>query len=217
MILDDSRHTTPFDYIRGPQDIYSRSFALIRKEANLRLVPPDLEQLVVRVIHACGMVDIVDDIVFSPKAGETGRQALQQGGAILCDSQMVAHGITPARLPAHNKVICCLNNPQVSQLATNLGTTRSAASVELWRPHLAHAVVAVGNAPTALYHLLDMIKMGAAKPALILGFVVGFVGAAESKQALAEQTDIPFITIKGRRGGSAMAAAAVNALASVQE
>jgi len=217
MTLDDSYHIAPFDYIREPQDIYDRSFALIRKEADLCCVPPDLEQLVVRTIHACGMVDIVKDIAFSPRAGEIGRKALQQGAPILCDSQMVVHGITRSRLPAQNAVICRLNDPEVRQLAGQLGTTRSAAAVELWRPYLEGGVVVIGNAPTALYHLLDMIKMGAPKPALILGFVVGFVGAAESKQALCEQTDIPFVTLKGRRGGSAMAAAAVNALASMQE
>jgi len=217
MIHDPSLKVIHSDYLRQGEAIYHQSFSIIRQEANLRDIPADLEQVIVRVIHACGMVDIVDDIAFSPQAGVIGRQALQRGAAILCDSQMVAHGITRSRLPAANAVVCHLNHPQTRELATRLGTTRSAAAVELWRPQLEGSVVAIGNAPTALFHLLDMLANGAPKPALILGFAVGFVGAIESKQALIEQQTIPFITLTGRRGGSAMAAAAANALACDKE
>ena len=206
------------DYIRDGQAIYRESFATIRAEADLSRIPADLEKLAVRVIHACGMVDVVADLAFSTGAGLAGRTALANGAPILCDAKMVAYGITRARLPAHNAVICTLDDPTVPTLAREMGNTRSAAALELWRPHLAGSVVAIGNAPTALFHLLDMIAAGAPRPALILGFPVGFVGAAESKALLAtESHGVPFVVVHGRRGGSAMAAAAVNALASETE
>ncbi|MFM0211853.1 precorrin-8X methylmutase [Paraburkholderia sediminicola] len=206
------------DYIRDGQEIYRQSFATIRAEANLSRIPADLEKLAVRVIHACGMVDVIEDLQFSEGAGAAGRVALAQGAPILCDAGMVAQGITRARLPANNEVICTLTHPDVPALARELGNTRSAAALELWRPHLAGSVVVIGNAPTALFHLLDMLDDGAPKPALILGFPVGFVGAAESKAMLAEDSSgVPFVVVQGRRGGSAMAAAAVNALATEVE
>ncbi|KVE33976.1 precorrin-8X methylmutase [Burkholderia sp. TSV86] len=206
------------DYLRDGNAIYRESFATIRAEADLSGVPPDLEKLAVRVIHACGMVDIVRDLRFSADAGAAGRAALAAGAPILCDARMVAEGITRARLPAANPVICTLGEPGVAQLARKLGNTRSAAALELWRPYLAGSVVAIGNAPTALFHLLDMLDAGAPRPALILGFPVGFVGAAESKALLAaDSRGTPFVAVAGRRGGSAMVAAAVNALASEAE
>ncbi|WP_310632060.1 precorrin-8X methylmutase [Paraburkholderia sp.] len=206
------------DYIRDGQAIYRESFATIRAEADLAHIPADLEKLAVRVIHACGMVDIAADLAFSPGAGDAGRRALAQGAPILCDAKMVAFGVTRARLPADNAVICTLDDPAVPALARELGNTRSAAALELWRPHLEGSVVAIGNAPTALFYLLDMIAAGAPRPALILGMPVGFIGAAESKAALASSTlGVPFVAVRGRRGGSAMAAAAVNALASETE
>ncbi|QCP52371.1 precorrin-8X methylmutase [Trinickia violacea] len=206
------------DYIRDGQEIYRQSFATIRAEADLARIPPDLEKLAVRVIHACGMVDIVDALRFSEGAGDAGRRALANGAPILCDARMVAEGITRARLPAGNDVICTLGDASVPTLANEIGNTRSAAALELWRPHLAGSVVAIGNAPTALFHLLDMLDAGAPRPALILGFPVGFVGAAESKAMLAEDSrGVPYVAVVGRRGGSAMVAAAVNALASEAE
>jgi len=205
-------------YLRDGAEIYRRSFAIIRDEADLRTVPPDLERLAVRLIHTSGMIDIVGDLMHSPDAGTAGRRALLAGAPILCDSQMVAAGITRERLPARNPVLCTLGDQSVSELAGELGTTRSAAAIELWRPHLAGAVVAIGNAPTALFRLLELLDGGAPRPALILGFPVGFVGAAESKAALAaDPRGVPFVALRGRRGGSAMAAAAVNALASEAE
>ncbi len=206
------------DYLRDGQEIYRLSFATIRAEADLSRIPADLEKLAVRVIHACGMVDIVDDLLFSPGAGTAGRRALAAGAPILCDAKMVANGITRTRLPAANRVICTLDDPAVPALAREMGNTRSAAALELWRPELAGSVVAIGNAPTALFHLIDMIEHGAPPPALILGFPVGFVGAAESKALLAASTHgVPWVVVRGRRGGSAMAAAAVNALATETE
>jgi precorrin-8X/cobalt-precorrin-8 methylmutase len=202
------------DYMRDGQAIYRASFATIRAEADLAAIPADLEKLAVRVIHACGMTEVIDDLVFSPGAGTAGRTALGRGAPILCDARMVAEGITRARLPASNRVICTLNDPSVPERARALGNTRSAAALELWRPDLEGSVVVIGNAPTALFHLLDMLDAGAPKPALILGFPVGFVGAAESKAMLAaDSRGVPFVALRGRRGGSAMAAAAVNALA----
>jgi precorrin-8X/cobalt-precorrin-8 methylmutase len=202
------------DYIRDGQAIYRASFATIRAEADLAAIPADLEKLAVRVIHACGMTEVIDDLVFSPGAGTAGRAALGRGAPILCDARMVAEGITRARLPANNRVICTLNDPSVPERARALGNTRSAAALELWQPDLEGSVVVIGNAPTALFHLLDMLDAGAPKPALILGFPVGFVGAAESKAMLAaDSRGVPFVALRGRRGGSAMAAAAVNALA----
>jgi precorrin-8X/cobalt-precorrin-8 methylmutase len=206
------------DYIRDGQAIYRASFATIRAEANLTAIPADLEKLAVRVIHACGMTDVIDDLVFSPGAGTAGRAALGRGAPILCDARMVAEGITRARLPANNRVICTLNDASVPERARALGNTRSAAALELWQPDLEGSVVVIGNAPTALFHLLDMLDAGAPKPALILGFPVGFIGAAESKALLAaDSRGVPFVALRGRRGGSAMAAAAVNALATEAE
>ncbi|NRO98946.1 precorrin-8X methylmutase [Paraburkholderia sp. NMBU_R16] len=203
------------DYLRDGQAIYRESFATIRAEADLSRIPADLEKLAVRVIHACGMVDIVDDLRFSAGAGAAGRAALAHGAPILCDARMVANGITLARLPAANAVICTLDDPAVPALARETGNTRSAAALDLWRPHLAGSIVAIGNAPTALFRLLEMLDAGAPRPALILGFPVGFVGAAESKAMLAaDSRGVPFVAVAGRRGGSAMVAAAVNALAS---
>ncbi|MGV8918265.1 MAG: precorrin-8X methylmutase [Pseudomonas sp.] len=202
------------DYIRDGQEIYRNSFSIIRAEARLDQIPPDLEKLAVRVIHACGMVEVIEDLRFSPGAGTAGRNALAAGAPILCDAHMVAEGVTRTRLPANNQVICTLKNEVVPGLALELGNTRSAAALELWRPHLEGSVVVIGNAPTALFYLLEMLDAGAPKPALILGFPVGFVGAAESKAMLAaDSRGVPFVIMQGRRGGSAMAAAAVNALA----
>lgn len=206
------------DYIRDGQEIYRRSFAIIREEADFSAIPADLEKLAVRVVHACGMVDIVAELMFSPGAGAAGRTALAAGAPILCDARMVSEGVTRARLPAGNPVICTLHEPEVPALAARLGNTRSAAAMELWLPHMAGAVVAIGNAPTSLFHLLEMLDAGAPRPALILGFPVGFVGAAESKQALADDSrGVPFVAVRGRRGGSAMTAAALNALATETE
>ena len=216
----DARHGAPsmIDYIRDGQEIYRNSFAIIRQEARLERIPPDLEKLAVRVIHACGMVEVVDRLQFSEGAGKAGREALAAGAPILCDARMVAEGITRARLPANNEVICTLRDESVPDLAKELGNTRSAVALELWRPYLEGSVVVIGNAPTALFYLLEMIDAGAPKPALILGFPVGFVGAAESKAMLAaDSRGVPFVIVEGRLGGSAMAAAAVNALATEVE
>lgn len=201
------------DYQRDPDAIYRESFAIIRAEADLARIPADLQPLALRVAHACGMPDIINDLVFSENAGHAGRQALASGAAILCDSRMVAEGITRARLPADNPVVCTLQDPRVPALARTLNNTRSAAALELWRDHLEGALVAIGNAPTALFRLLEMLDAGGARPALILGFPVGFVGAVESKAALAaDPRGVPFVAVRGRRGGSAMASAAINAL-----
>jgi len=206
------------DYIRNGDDIYRKSFAIIRAEANLDRLPADLAHVTVRLIHACGMTDLADDIQASSDAVQTGRRALAIGAPILCDAQMVANGITRRRLPADNQVICTLNHPTVPKLAQSIDNTRSAAALELWKPMLAGSVVAIGNAPTALFRLLELLDKEAPKPALILGFPVGFVGAAESKIELAANSrGVPFITLHGRRGGSAIAAAAVNALAKQEE
>ncbi|MGF1540992.1 MAG: precorrin-8X methylmutase [Pleurocapsa sp.] len=206
------------EYIRDGDEIYRQSFAIIRSEANLSSLPPDLAQVAVRLIHSCGMIDIVSDLEASPNGVTIGRKALAAGAKILCDSQMVANGITRSRLPADNQIICTLKEPQVPEIARKIDNTRSAAALELWRKHLAGAVVAIGNAPTALFYLLEMLDAGAPKPAIILGFPVGFVGAAESKAALAADIHgIPFITLHGRRGGSAIAVAAINALATERE
>jgi precorrin-8X/cobalt-precorrin-8 methylmutase len=206
------------DYIRDGQAIYRASFATIRAEANLSAIPADLEKLAVRVIHACGMTDIVDDLLFSPGAGTAGRAALAAGAPILCDARMVAEGITRSRLAGGNRVICTLNEPSVPERARAMNNTRSAAALELWRPELGGSIVVIGNAPTALFHLLDMLDDGAPRPALIIGFPVGFIGAAESKAMLAQDSrGVPFVALRGRRGGSAMAAAAVNALATETE
>jgi precorrin-8X/cobalt-precorrin-8 methylmutase len=201
-------------YLRDGAAIYERSFAIIRAEAELSHFPAEEADIAVRMIHACGLVEAARHIVFGHGLVAATRAALTQGAPILCDAEMVAHGITRARLPARNEVICALRDARVPALAEKLGTTRSAAALELWADRLAGAVVAIGNAPTALFRLLELLDAGAAKPAAILGIPVGFVGAAESKEALAEDPrGVPFLIVRGRMGGSAMAAAAVNALA----
>ena len=204
-------------HIRDGAEIYRHSFAIIRAEADLSRFRQNEEKVVVRIIHACGMVDIADDIEVSSTFAECASEALLRGAPILCDAKMVAHGITRSRLPRNNSVICTLDDPTVAHLAVELGNTRSAAALELWRPHLEGAVVAIGNAPTSLFRLLEMIDEGVAPPAAVIGVPVGFVGASESKQALAAQTRVPFLVVSGRRGGSAMDAAAVSALASERE
>jgi precorrin-8X/cobalt-precorrin-8 methylmutase len=204
-------------YIRDGAEIYRNSFAIIRAEAELSRFKANEEKVVVRIIHACGMVDIADDVAMSTTFAVRATEALARGAPILCDAKMVAHGITRGRLPKNNDVICTLDDPTVAQLAADTGNTRSAAALELWRPHLEGAVVAIGNAPTSLFRLLEMLDDGAPLPAAIIGVPVGFVGAAESKQALAAQNRVPFLVVRGRRGGSAIAVAAVNALASERE
>ena len=206
------------DYIRDGAAIYQKSFATIRSETDLINVPPDLEKVVVRMIHGCGMTDIANDIEASPLAAAIGRKALRDGATIFCDAHMVADGVTHSRLPANNPVTCTLKHPDVPALAQQIGNTRSAAALDLWLPNLAGSIVAIGNAPTALFRLLELLDEGASKPALIVGMPVGFVGAAESKAELAKNSrGVPFITIHGRRGGSAMTAAAINALAQEAE
>jgi precorrin-8X/cobalt-precorrin-8 methylmutase len=204
-------------YIRDGAEIYRNSFAIIRAETNLSRFKENEEKVVVRIVHACGMVDIAQDVVMSPTFAARASEALMRGAPILCDAKMVAHGITRNRLPRGNDIICTLDDPSVAGLAAARGDTRSAAALELWRPHLAGAVVAIGNAPTALFRLLEMFDGGAPLPAAIIGVPVGFVGAAESKVALAAQARVPFLAVHGRRGGSAIAVAAVNALASERE
>ena len=206
-----------YDYVRDGAEIYRRSFAIIREEADLARFHGTAERVVVRMIHACGMTDLPRDIEMSPDFAEASASALRKGAAILCDSKMVANGITRARLPAGNDVICTLDDPHVPAMAADLGTTRTAAAMELWRDRLRGSVVVVGNAPTALFRLLEMLDEGAALPAAVIGIPVGFIGAAESKSALARDGRVPFVVVHGRRGGSAMAAAAVNALASEAE
>jgi len=201
-------------YLRDPELIYQQSFNAIRKEADLSHFPQDIANIVVRMIHSCGMTDIAQDIVYTISAASTGKAALIQGAPVLCDSRMVCEGVIRAKLPAENEVLCWNNCPESAVLAKKLGTTRSAAAVELWRPKLAGAVVAVGNAPTALFRLLEVLEEGVDPPAVIFGLPVGFVGAAESKELLVKQCkeSVQFLTLNGRRGGSAMASAAVNAL-----
>ncbi|MCL1474646.1 precorrin-8X methylmutase [Argonema antarcticum] len=206
------------EYIRNGDEIYRKSFAIIRAETNLENLSDDLAHIAVRLIHSCGMTDIVQELEASADAVKAGRNALSEGASILCDSQMVANGITKARLPKNNHIICTLNNPEVPEIARQINNTRSAAALALWRPDLEGAVVAIGNAPTALFRLLELLDESVPKPALILGFPVGFVGAAESKIELASNSrGVPFITLHGHRGGSAIAAAAVNALAKENE
>jgi len=200
-------------YLRDPQAISRRSWELIRAETDVSGLAPDLVTVALRMVHACGMTDLVGDVLASPGAATAGRAALQAGVPILCDSEMTGAGITRERLPADNAVVVTLNDPRVPDLARETRNTRSAAAVELWGERLAGSVVAIGNAPTALFRLLELVEAGAPRPALVLGFAVGFVGAAESKAALAA-SGLPFIALRGRRGGSALAAAAVNALAS---
>ncbi|MET8157687.1 precorrin-8X methylmutase [Sphaerisporangium sp. NPDC005289] len=206
------------EYVRDGAEIYRRSFATIRAEARLAGLPGDVARVAVRMIHACGMVDLVDDLAWSPGVVARARAALLAGAPVLCDAAMVASGVTRRRLPAGNEVICTLGDARVPELAVRLGTTRSAAALELWRDRLDGAVVAVGNAPTALFRLLELLREGAGRPAAVLGVPVGFIGAAESKQALTEYGgDLAYLVVHGRRGGSAMAAAAVNAIASKEE
>ncbi|HEY8260076.1 MAG TPA: precorrin-8X methylmutase [Methylosinus sp.] len=204
-------------YIRDGAAIYERSFAIIRAEAELSRFTREEERVAVRIIHACGMVEIAKDILFSPAMAAAASAALRAGSPILCDANMVAHGVTRARLPAKNEVICTLADARVAALAEELGTTRSAAALELWRERLAGAVVAIGNAPTALFRLLEMFDEGAALPAAVIAMPVGFVGAAESKEAALADGRVPTVIVRGRKGGSAMAAAAINALASEKE
>ncbi|WP_280331870.1 precorrin-8X methylmutase [Nocardia wallacei] len=204
-------------YLTDGAEIYRRSFATIRAEAELDRFPADVAQVVVRMIHACGQVDLAADVAHSPDVVAQARAALRAGAPILCDATMVASGVTRKRLPADNEVLCLLADPRVPDLARSLRTTRSAAALELWRDRLDGAVVAIGNAPTALFHLLDLLDAGAPRPAAVLGIPVGFIGAAESKQALAEYGGPDFLTVHGRRGGSAITAAALNAIASEQE
>ena len=203
------------DYLRDPKAIYRQSFATIRREADLSNFPEDIANIAVRLIHACGMTDIVNDIIYSPDAASSAREALKQGAPVLCDARMVAEGIIRSRLPANNEVLCWNKHPECTPLANKMGTTLSAAAVEFWRPQLAGAIVVVGNAPTTLFRLLEVLAEGVEPPAVIFGFPVGFVGAAESKELLVNQCreSIPFMTLSGRRGGSAIAAAAVNAVA----
>jgi precorrin-8X/cobalt-precorrin-8 methylmutase len=204
----------PRTYIRDGGAIYQKSFAIIRAEADLTGFAPEEAEIAVRMIHACGQVEAARSIAFGPDLVAAARGALAAGAPILCDAEMVAHGVTRARLPANNEVVCALRDPRVPALAEKLGTTRSAAALDLWGNRLAGAVVAIGNAPTALFRLLEMLDAGAPKPAAILGIPVGFVGAAESKDALAAGAHgVPWLIVRGRMGGSAMTAAAVNALA----
>lgn len=208
---------TAYDYIRDGGAIYDKSFAIIRAEADLKRFSKDEERIAVRIIHACGMVEIAQDIVLSPTFAASAAAALKHGAPVLCDSKMVANGVTRARLPANNQVMCTLDDPRVPGLAKDIGNTRTAAAMELWRPMIGGSLVVIGNAPTALFRLFEMLDEGAPPPAAVIGMPVGFVGAAESKAALAADGRVPFAIIKGRKGGSAMAAAAVNAVASEAE
>lgn len=205
------------DYIRDGAEIYRRSFAIIRSEADLARFSPEEEKVAVRVIHAAGMVEVAADLAFGPGAVAAAKAALEAGAPVICDSRMVANGITRARLPASNDVICTLDDPSVPTLALTIGNTRTAAAMMLWGERLKGAVVAIGNAPTALFHLFEMLDAGAPRPAAVIGMPVGFVGAAESKEALMADGRVPYIVVRGRKGGSAMAAATVNALASERE
>ena len=211
-----------YDYVDVGADIYLDSFATIRREADLSGVPVEAERLAVRMIHGSGQVDLAQDLVVHPALTAAARTALEAGAPMLCDATMVATGVTRSRLPQDNDVLCFLNDERVPALARAWRTTRTAAAVSLWEPHLEGAVVAVGNAPTALFHLLEMVLDGGPRPAAIVGCPVGFIGAAESKQALVDLRshhgiDIPFVTVRGRRGGSAMTSSALNALAQEKE
>ncbi|MEV0061000.1 precorrin-8X methylmutase [Nocardia sp. NPDC050718] len=204
-------------YLTDGAEIYRRSFATIRAEAELAGFPADVERVAVRMIHGCGQVDLAGDIAYSPGVVAAARAALRAGKPIICDANMVAAGVTRKRLPADNAVLCNLTDPRVPALAAELGNTRSVAALELLRDQLDGAVVAIGNAPTALFHLLDMLDAGAPTPAAIIGIPVGFIGAAESKQALIDFGGVEYLTVRGRRGGSAITASALNAIASEQE
>ncbi|RBM22031.1 precorrin-8X methylmutase [Prauserella sp. PE36] len=205
------------DYIRDGAEIYRHSFATIRDEADLAILPDDIAGVAVRMIHSCGMVDLVDDLAYTLEVVEAGRAALEAGAPILCDARMIASGVTRKRLPANNEVLCTLSDERVPGLAERLGTTRSAAALELWRDRLPGAVVAIGNAPTALFRLLELLEEGVGAPAAIIGVPVGFVGAVESKELLIERAPAPYLVVRGRRGGSALAVGAVNAIASKEE
>ena len=205
------------DYIKDGAEIYRRSFALIRAESDLARFTAEEERVAVRIIHSCGIVEAAADIAFSPDAAKLGIAALEAGAPILCDVKMVANGVTKSRLPHNNAVICTLDDPQTAILAQKLGTTRTAAAMELWRDMMAGSVVAIGNAPTALFRLFELLDAGMEPPALVIGMPVGFIGAAESKEALMHDGRVPYIVVRGRKGGSAMTAAAVNALASAKE
>ena len=208
----------PFIYETDGAAIYLRSFAMIRAEAELAAFDTEDEQVAVRMIHAAGMVELASDICFSPGFSRTARAALQAGAPILCDARMVSEGVTRSRLPAGNPVICTLHDLSVPEMARQMGTTRSAAALELWLPHLSGAVVAIGNAPTALFHLLNMLEDPACpRPAAIIGCPVGFVGAMESKEALWRANAAPCVIVRGRKGGSAITVAAINAVASAKE
>ena len=205
---------TEYDYIKDGNAIYEKSFAIIRAEADLARFSEDEADVAVRMIHACGLVEAAQHIVFSPGFVEAGRAALRAGAPIFCDAEMVARGVTAARLPAKNEVICTLRDPRTPELAAEIGNSRSAAAIRLWLERMAGSVVAIGNAPTALFYLLELLRDGAPKPAVIVGMPVGFVGAMESKEALAENSyGVPFAIVRGRMGGSAMTAAALNSLA----
>ena len=204
-------------YLRDGDAIYRRAFAIIRAESDLSRFSDAEAEVAVRMIHASGMIEAAQAITFGNDLVAAARAALARGAPILCDAEMVAHGITRARLPAHNQVICTLRDARTPALAEKLGTTRSAAALELWTDRLAGALVAIGNAPTSLFHLLDMLDAGAPRPAAVIGTAVGFVGAGESKEALATDGRAPYLIVKGRKGGSAMAVAAVNAIASDAE
>lgn len=206
-----------YTYLRDGAAIYAQSFATIRAEADLARFSTEEARVAVRMIHACGMVEIARDLHFSEGFTAAARQALLAGKPILCDAKMVAHGISRPRLPANNAVVCTLDSPEVAALASRLGTTRSAAALELWGERMAGALVAIGNAPTALFRLLELLDEGAPPPAAVIGVPVGFVGAAEAKDMLADDGRVPFLIVRGRKGGSAMAVAAVNALASETE
>ncbi|WP_148573509.1 precorrin-8X methylmutase [Nocardioides caldifontis] len=221
-MADPRRPRRRYDYATDGPSIYVDSFATIRREADLRAVPQDAEKLAVRMIHGSGQVDLARDLVVHPRLVRSARHALEAGAPILCDATMVATGVTRSRLPRDNEVLCLLNDREVPRLARTWGTTRTAAAVSLWAPWLDGAVVAIGNAPTALFHLLEMVLDGAPRPAAIVGCPVGFIGAAESKQALVDLAghhgiDIPYVTVRGRRGGSAMTSSALNALAQEEE
>jgi precorrin-8X/cobalt-precorrin-8 methylmutase len=205
-----------YEYEKDGAEIYRRSFATIRAETDLAGLPEDVARVAVRMVHACGQVDLVEDLAFSPDVVVRAREALDAGAPVLCDAEMVASGVTRRRLPKDNDVVCTLNDPRTPGLAADLGTTRTAAALELWRDRLDGAVVAIGNAPTALFHLLEMVAAGAPRPAAVLGIPVGFIGAAESKDALAV-SGLEYLVVRGRRGGSAITAAAVNAIASTEE
>jgi precorrin-8X/cobalt-precorrin-8 methylmutase len=202
------------DYLRDPKAIYEKSFAIAREEADLSALPDNLHDIALRLIHACGMPDLPSDLAWGNDPATAGKTALLADAPILVDAMMLRHGIIDHLLPAQNEILCTLNDDGVAEAATARGDTRSAVAVERWRDRLSGAVVCIGNAPTALFRLLDLLADGAPRPAVILGFPVGFVGAADSKQALIEAAgDIPFLTLRGRRGGSAIAAAAINGLA----